>query len=662
MIQLGKTRQMSDIIHNSIPYSGLESAIISTPIFNRLHRILQSSLVYLTYSSNKVKRFEHSVGTMHLAGEIFYNSIANTTNSLNISRLFSEAETELKKWFKNLDAPTEKMLNNSIVCKFDDKVLTVKVPDSTIYRMHFPQNVDKEHNFAYFVLFQSVRIAGLLHDAGHLPYSHVFEHAAESLYSRIESIQEPNKSQKSFLEILKPYYSNKNKLHEEIGNALLKQIKIELTEELSKNITQDNIFVLATLYFVDKILKSHSSDNNLFSDLHRIVSGIFDADRLDYCSRDAFCAGTRKDIISYQRLFNNFKIISQILPADIDDKKTVGVRERILFCPALKNVTDVEELLERRWKIFSQINFHHKVHKHEILFSEVLSYIGLDELEKLGEDDIPSINDGQPLPLKLYSIWYLIYLLSINNRLIDYLIIQLDDSWMDTLLKVSFFDHYSTSYRDETSNSQNYMWYMFDELISTKKHYHSLFKRNVDFVDFDETLKNLWLKESANFDNSPMEIIYKGTATKIQEKNHYQVGYVFHTILDSFLSKSTKNLFYQCVERKINNYLSTEEGKTLNILHCIIRGCDINLGCFDIGSPLYLWDKEEKGCRMETVSICGELLEKQKSSYVPFHLYFLPLPSNDPNLKPNLKGLEKVVVNAFVDELKNIKIDSVPKS
>lgn len=77
---------------------------------------------------------------------------------------------------------------------------------------------------------------------------------------------------------------------------------------------------------------------------------------------------------------------------------------------------------------------------------------------------------------------------------------------------------------------------------------------------------------------------------------------------------------------------------------------------------LYLWDKEEKGCRMETVSICGELLEKQKSSYVPFHLYFLPLPSNDPNLKPNLKGLEKVVVNAFVDELKNIKIDSVPKS
>lgn len=99
---------MSDIIHNSIPYSGLESAIISTPIFNRLHRILQSSLVYLTYSSNKVKRFEHSVGTMHLAGEIFYNSIANTTNSLNISRLFSEAETELKKWFKNLDAPTEK--------------------------------------------------------------------------------------------------------------------------------------------------------------------------------------------------------------------------------------------------------------------------------------------------------------------------------------------------------------------------------------------------------------------------------------------------------------------------------------------------------------------------------------------------------------------------
>ena len=79
MINFNKTQQMTDIINESIQYSGIEKEVIGTPIYNRLHRVLQNSMVYLTYPSNKVKRFEHSVGTMHLAGEIFYYSVQRTT-------------------------------------------------------------------------------------------------------------------------------------------------------------------------------------------------------------------------------------------------------------------------------------------------------------------------------------------------------------------------------------------------------------------------------------------------------------------------------------------------------------------------------------------------------------------------------------------------------
>ena len=661
MIQLERTQQISDIIHNTIPYSGLEGAIISTPIFNRLHRILQSSLVYLTYSSNKVKRFEHSIGTMYLSGEIFYNSVVNTTNLDNVTRLLSEAEVELKDWFKNIDVSSEKMLSNDIVDKFDDKILSVKVPDCAIYRTYFPQNIKPEQSFAYFVLFQSIRIAGLLHDAGHLPYSHVFEHATKSLYSKVNDLTNPNKAQKRFMNILKPYCEGQNELHEEIGNALLKQIKLELSEELSNNITQDNIFVLAVLHFVGKILTSIPSENDLFSDLHRIVSGIFDSDRLDYCSRDAFCSGTRKDVISYKRLFNNFKILSQKLPADIQNSKDPSSeRERILFCPALKNVTDVEDLLERRWKIFSQINFHHRVHKHEILFSEVLSFIGFEELKSIKDDeDIPTIKNGQPLPLKLSSIWCLVDYLSKNNRLIDYLIIQLDDSWMDTLLKVSFFEKYQENYRDENSNSNDYMWNMFDELISTKKHFYSYFKRNVDLIGFDSSFKTMWLNESAYFENSTMKSMYDLTVTKIKEKKHYNAGYVFNTVTNSFISvgKNIRSFFYHSVEKKINDYLATEEGKKINILHCIISPCEFSLGCYNIGSPLYLWDKDEKARSVEMVSICAELLNQQKASYVPFHLYFLPSHPKDPNQKPKFEELEKLVLKIFIEELKKIKIE-----
>ena len=49
MLNIEKTQIISDVIHDSIVYSGIEDAIISTPIFNRLHRISQSSLVFITF-------------------------------------------------------------------------------------------------------------------------------------------------------------------------------------------------------------------------------------------------------------------------------------------------------------------------------------------------------------------------------------------------------------------------------------------------------------------------------------------------------------------------------------------------------------------------------------------------------------------------------------
>ena len=59
-MDINRTQSLTDVIHDSIDYSGIEREILGTPIFNRLHRIMQSSLVFLTYPSDKVKRFEHS--------------------------------------------------------------------------------------------------------------------------------------------------------------------------------------------------------------------------------------------------------------------------------------------------------------------------------------------------------------------------------------------------------------------------------------------------------------------------------------------------------------------------------------------------------------------------------------------------------------------------
>lgn len=72
-----KLKQVTDNIHDTIYLSALESEMISTPYFYRLHDIYQSSTVYMTFPSNRTKRYEHSLGTMEIASEMLYSAVSN---------------------------------------------------------------------------------------------------------------------------------------------------------------------------------------------------------------------------------------------------------------------------------------------------------------------------------------------------------------------------------------------------------------------------------------------------------------------------------------------------------------------------------------------------------------------------------------------------------
>ena len=204
MIELNRTQQLKDIIHGTISYSGLEGAVISTPIYNRLHRVLQSSLVYLTFSSNKVKRFEHGVGTMYLAGQMLYHSLVNNDDPITTENFMEEISKEVVNWFDNIDFTKEKMVDFDIQDRYDkNTIFNAEIPESTIYKEYFPSNIGEKNKFAYIVLFQAIRLAGLLHDVGHLPYSHIFENGVKQLYSMVSELENPNVGQKHFLKIMK---------------------------------------------------------------------------------------------------------------------------------------------------------------------------------------------------------------------------------------------------------------------------------------------------------------------------------------------------------------------------------------------------------------------------------------------------------------------------
>ena len=62
-------RRVRGNLHGSIDVSTLEDKVIAHPIFQRLRRIKQTAFLSFVFPGASHTRFEHSLGTMHLAGK-----------------------------------------------------------------------------------------------------------------------------------------------------------------------------------------------------------------------------------------------------------------------------------------------------------------------------------------------------------------------------------------------------------------------------------------------------------------------------------------------------------------------------------------------------------------------------------------------------------------
>jgi len=73
-----------DNIHNYIEVDEIALSIIDTPEFQRLRRIYQGGVLYYVFPTANHSRFEHSIGTYHLAKK-FINNIKYNQPELNIT-------------------------------------------------------------------------------------------------------------------------------------------------------------------------------------------------------------------------------------------------------------------------------------------------------------------------------------------------------------------------------------------------------------------------------------------------------------------------------------------------------------------------------------------------------------------------------------------------
>jgi uncharacterized protein len=158
---------------------------------------------------------------------------------------------------------------------------------------------------------ESLRIAALLHDIGHGPFSHLFE------------------------EVLRANESNKL-THEIIGKKIIKEsIIIDILGKYG--------------YDGDYVCKlSFGESQKMFYD--EIIAGSLSADIMDYLPRDSFFTGAEYGKVDYHRLISSLEVLSN---------DHLGINKSA--------INSLESMLISRYQMFKAVYFHKTVRAGEVM-------------------------------------------------------------------------------------------------------------------------------------------------------------------------------------------------------------------------------------------------------------------------------------------------------
>jgi len=181
---------------------------------------------------------------------------------------------------------------------------------------------------------QNLRFAGLLHDIGHGPFSHIFE----------ELLQKKKHS------------------HEDIGKEII--LKTKIGDLISKN-GYDKRFITKVAFGDSK-----------FQFLNEIISGALSADIMDYLLRDGYFTGAEHAKIDHKRLTYSLDVYKNKLALDKS---------------ALVNF---ETMMISRYQMFKAVYFHKTVRAGEVMLLKAMS-LAEDELglSSLDLDDFLKLSD-----------------------------------------------------------------------------------------------------------------------------------------------------------------------------------------------------------------------------------------------------------------------------
>ena len=226
--------EIRDPIHQFIHLTDLEVGVIDTRPVQRLREIHQLSTGFLIWPGAVHTRFEHALGTMELAGRAFEAGIRNTSR--------------------------------------DNPAILVQL------------GWDKEPGLERAKSF--VRLAALLHDVGHSPFSH----GPETLFPEHDVDG-----------------TKKRVTHEHMSARIILETEIgeKLQEDQYHGVDPEVIADIA----VGSEHRSGFSDERTIL-LTELVTGSVGVDRWDYLLRDSLFSGVRYGLFDVERLLDSLTIVN----------------------------------------------------------------------------------------------------------------------------------------------------------------------------------------------------------------------------------------------------------------------------------------------------------------------------------------------------------------
>ena len=245
-----------DPLWNNIRVEPLALELIDTPAFQRLRYVRQLGLAFLVYPGASHSRFEHALGTYHLARR----ALLLLEERGDLSAIDERARAE-------------------------------------------------------------VRMAALLHDIGHYPFSHALEEIGALSHE----------------EVARPL------IHDGAIGALLRRA---LGDDAPARIVE--------------LIRGQSA-----SPLQGLISGSLDLDKIEYLRRDAHMCGVPYGEIDADRLMNAMVIVQSQSSQPKAQSRTIGIQE--------KGLSAVESLLFAKYQMYRNVYWHHAVRSATAMYKRLVS-------------------------------------------------------------------------------------------------------------------------------------------------------------------------------------------------------------------------------------------------------------------------------------------------